>query len=334
MSTTRLGGVNTLLINFLKDFEKFTSFRDQNSCLCLAYTFKDQRDLSSQDIKQMLDGRKTLPSILCLQRLKPGCKEKLFYSIHLHIRGIKYSYKFFSISAAGLLKCKDVHLCNQAKTLSKLILSVLLKSYQNPISEITVDFISDSSKNLWVKYIKTSKEVKISKDKKIETVILSSSESFEEGEKRSAFGKKISPLLRRSNTLSNRKSIRNNTDSKVETLKKQLSTVLNNSYESEEHSRESLESDDSDIDADFFEILAREKFKINCHQAGILGKVTPDNEMLTKEMKIVKKTISTFRLPAVQGALKDSISKSRKTLPYVILPQKYLPTLRRSITKN
>ena len=335
MSTVRQGGVNTLLINFLRDFEKVTSVREHNNYLCLAYTFKDQKALSHQDIKQILDGRKTLPSILCLQRLRPCTKDKMFYSISLHVRGIKYSYKFFVNQAGSQLKCSDPHLVSQGKNLSKLILSILLKSYQNPITMITVDFLADSHRNLWVKYIKVSRE-NSAKVKKVDTVILSSSDSMDEAEQKNLHGnKKLVPLLRRSNTLSNRKSIRFNTDSKVETLKKQLSTIINKSYESEqENSKESLDSDDSDIDADFFEILAREKFKINCHQAGIMGKVTPDNELLVKEMKIVKRTIETFRLPAVQGTSKGTIYKIRKTVPLLNLPHKYLPTLRRSLTKN
>ena len=116
-----------------------------------------------------------------------------------------------------------------------------------------------------------------------------------------------------------------------------MTTIISKNYESEnEESKESLESDSSEdeVDDDFFEIIAREKCKKQYQAMGKVGKMTPDNEVLMKEMKIVKKSITCPKLPDIYTGSKARIEKTRKTLPYIRIPGKNLGSLKNSLTKN
>ena len=167
-SALRIGGLNTLLVSLYKEYERFTSLKTQYQILCVVYTYNTQKYLTCQSIKSVLEGKEAINSVLCLQKLKIGFNERLTYCIKLCVSGIKYKYKFFSTSKGTFIKCEEISLKVQAKTLSKLVTQVLLKHYKTSISDLQIDFISDSNNKLYIKFIKLSQSSKIpdSLDKK------------------------------------------------------------------------------------------------------------------------------------------------------------------------
>lgn len=339
-SLVRVGGPSTLLISILKDHEKLSLHKDQSNYLCVLSTQKSQKCLKLKKIKQILEGKINFGPSICLQKLKTGCKGKLTYSIKLSISGIKYKYKFFSVAKKTWTKCQDVFLKDQAKNLSKIVTSVLIKDTKSQISQVQVDFLCDSNHKLWIKYIKTLKDPKTIKNSIITSVILSSDSSQESINSDTSL--KINNTLKRSSTLTNRKIFRIRTLDKKNVYKKQLTTIVSKKCESEnDNSDESLESslseeedDEDEAEDNFFEIIAREKYKKQYQALGNVGKMTPDNEMLVKEMKIIKKSFTSPKLPNIQPGIKKSTEQIRKTLPYIRIPNSFLGSLKYSVTKN
>ncbi|OMJ74851.1 hypothetical protein SteCoe_26155 [Stentor coeruleus] len=357
---TRIGKVNSILLKILK--EHITAANISDKILCYVINGKGRLSLSAKGIKEILDGSKKLNHVSLVQKLKPNISNhSSFYSMELILEGFKYKAEFIecilgeykesnNLNLAEFIECilgeykesNNLNLGIQAREIALLLLPILEKSQKAIIERIVFEFSKDQQEKLWLRFVKILKSSieNCSRLSKIESYIIEkqaiSLENTEDFRGIITSNTKHSVMINRSKSSLQNKLFRANTFGELPIInrnefikKSQLYEELGHNTEDEDEDEISEYSIDDEEESNFLEILAREKVKQSQIDLGKSGRITPDNEILLKEMKILKRSLDVMKLPN----LKTHVVSPRNTMQAVPSNVKLAPILRRSNTK-
>ena len=332
----RFGGINTLLISLIKDYEVRSRLKPTSKYVCYLKTQRERKLLSYSNVKSILEGKKKETfEIILIQKLRPGMSdESAFYTLHLKLDQLKYTSRL-SKNVNGLeTTCSDNIILGTARDIATTIMAVLENREQISMQTINFEFVRDEYGSIWLRDIKIprlprrySRETLL----KLKTIVINSpNRSDSENSDRISQLPKISEekIIKKSKSTFGRSATRAQTDLVYREFSKKLTQIPNPPSSSDESLCSSLDSSlEDERDSNFFEILARERCKQKDIDIGKFRKLTPDDEMLIKEMKQVKKDIITTQVPRIRA---NSIPK-RKTVPFTSNSSRILPPIRYSI---
>lgn len=338
---TRIGKVNSILLKILK--EHMTAANISDKILCYVINSKGRLSLSAKGIKEILDGSKKLNHVSLVQKLKPNISnDSSFYSMELILEGFKYKAEFIECILGEYKESNNLNLGIQAREIALLLLPILEKSQKAIIERIIFEFSKDQQEKLWLRFVKILKSSIENRSRlsKIESYIIE--KQVTSLENTGDFGgivtsnTKHSVMINRSKSSLQNKLFRANTFGELPIInrnefiqKPQLYEELGHNTEDEDEDEISEYSIDDEEESNFLEILAREKVKQSQIDLGKSGRITPDNEILFKEMKILKRSLDVVKLPN----LKTHVVSPRNTMQIVPSNVKLAPILRRSNTK-
>lgn len=327
----RIRGANTILIPLLKDYENLSKIKQIGKYICLLTTKREKKALSYIEIKGILDRSKKMPrEILYIQKINPlHYDESAFYIYKLSLNTFQYSSELFIDINGKRNICKDRMVYAEAKEIALTTLSAFEDMQKYRAANVEFDLIRDVHGKIWLQSMRISKDRPAKLNfmlKRLESIPIDSPDlSFTEKTPVYDLKKRNSQVFRRMQTTITRKKTCPDADSVQKQFTKKLSTIGHDEYEREE----SVYSQSSSIedDANFLEMLARERFKQRHIDIGKIGKITPEKEYLMKEMKAVKKCISEAKLPNVRGSVtyKHNASDSEKPL------FRFFPVLRQTM---
>ncbi|OMJ92442.1 hypothetical protein SteCoe_4779 [Stentor coeruleus] len=337
--STRIGGINSILIKIFKDHKKTTASTYKTKIICYAITNKGRISLSAEKVKQILHGSRKLNQVHLIQKLSHNIQDDTsFFSMELLFDDFRYKSEFSQNVSGSFYAVTNPTLHSQARDIALSLLPVLEKSQKLIIENIIFEFVKDLEDKLWLRFIKIIKFSSGLKPNiaKVESYIIEKTLSeYTNEESKESINKRLSlPIkktstkhfLSRANTFSDWEKGNN-----LKGLEKKSSLIVDTNSLDSIDSGSSEDSIEDQEDSNFLEVLARERVKQKNFDAGKAGKITPDDEMLLMEMKTVRTTIEMARLPM----LKNGITTSRKTLPVALPPTgvKLTPILRHSYTK-
>lgn len=338
---TRIGKVNSILLKILK--ERTTAASTSNKILCYVQNSKSKHSLSAKGIKDILNGSKKLNHVSLVQKLRPNISDdSSFYSMELTLEGFKYKAEFVECILGEYKESTNLILSGQAREIALLLLPMLKKSQKAIIERIIFEFSKDEEEKLWLRFIRILKSSIENRARlsKIESVIIEKQVTSLEND--DDFGIIFTPssrnsvLIRKSKSTLQNKFFRANTFGELPNIhrnevaqKPQFCEDVKDNTEDEDEDESSKSSIEDEEESNFLEILARERVKQKQIDSGKSGKITPDNEILLKEMKFIKRSLDVVKLPN----LKTQIITPRNTMQVVTSNVKLAPILKRSNTK-
>ncbi|OMJ81301.1 hypothetical protein SteCoe_18295 [Stentor coeruleus] len=334
---TRIGKVNSILLKILKEHTTVESISDK--ILCYVISSKGRYSFSAKGIKEILDGSKKLSHVSLVQKLKPNISnDSSFYSMELTLEGFKYKAEFVECILGEYKESYNLSLGSQAREIALLLLPILEKSQKAIIESIVFEFSKDQEEKLWLRFIKILKSINETRSRlsKIESyVIEKQATSLENADD---FGVINSPRIRNSIVIKKSKStiqgriFRANTFAELPkinrnefTQKPQPCEELNDKTEDEDEDENSQSSIEDEEESNFLEILARERVKQKQIDLGKPGRITPDNEILLREMKSLRRSLDAVKFPS----LKAQVISPRNTMQVASSNVKLAPILRR-----
>ena len=337
-SNHRIGGIYTILVILLKDYEKTAKLKPIGKNVCYVVTSKERKLLSQQSIRKILKtSKKDSLGIIYIQKLQHHCDDsQLFYTLNLNLHMCKYHSEMLININGSINKCKDTTILTTTRDIASIAVSAIEKSQQFPVESISFEFVKDDYNNLYIRSMKLTKYQKLINEfplKRLESIIIRSprhSEAEKIEQSIIHLTTRNERTLRKSHTLNPRKALRAKTDKVQKRLlyKKHQIASISNSAKSSSLSDMESSSLEEEKDSNFLEILARERVKQKNVDIGKIGKITPDNDMLLKEMKSVKKDMSSVKIPIEYLQATKNI---RKTMPAINFTGKLQPILRHSL---
>ena len=333
--SNRFGGFNTLLISLIKDYKHLSRLKSTNKYVCYLKTQRERKLLTQSHVKSLLEGKKRETfEIHFVQKLKPGFSDDdTVHTLHLQLDNFKYTSRL-SISINGLeTTCSDSIIISAARDIATTIMPIIENHEKQSLQSINFEFIRDEYGSLWLRDIKIPRFPQRAGQNvlKLKTIVIRSpSFSDSDNSDRVLQLSKISEekSLKKSKTTVGRIGARARTEYIHREFLKKRTELPRPPSSSDDSLDSSLDSSlEDEGDSNFLEILARERCKQKNIDSGKTRKLTPDDEMLIKEMKIVKKNISTTQVPVVRI---NSLPK-RKTVQYTHLSSRILPVIRYSI---